>query len=124
MTFGIVGTVNEVLDDRQMRDSGALVPFADGDKLTISSPFHIDGVDKVPAQRAPAIGQHPVPVAERGAAQAFGRQTRIVRRKTCGRLPRASIDLGRERRRQKRQQHPHIEPRRRREVRLGNRGQY
>jgi crotonobetainyl-CoA:carnitine CoA-transferase CaiB-like acyl-CoA transferase len=58
VTFGIVGTVNEILDDRQMRDCGALVPFADGAQLTVSSPFHIDGVDKVPAQRAPAIGQH------------------------------------------------------------------
>jgi formyl-CoA transferase len=58
VTFGIVGTVNEVLDDRQMRDCGALVPFADGEQLTVSSPFHIDGVDKVPAERAPAIGQH------------------------------------------------------------------
>jgi crotonobetainyl-CoA:carnitine CoA-transferase CaiB-like acyl-CoA transferase len=58
VTFGIVGTVNEVLDDQQMRDCGALVPFADGAHLTVSSPFHIDGVDKVPARRAPAIGQH------------------------------------------------------------------
>jgi crotonobetainyl-CoA:carnitine CoA-transferase CaiB-like acyl-CoA transferase len=58
VTFGIVGTVNEVLEDRQMRDCGALVPFADGAELTVSSPFHIDGVDKVPAQRAPAVGQH------------------------------------------------------------------
>jgi len=58
VTFGIVGTVNEVLDDQQMRDSGALVPFADGEHLTVSSPFHIDGVDKVPAQRAPKLGQH------------------------------------------------------------------
>ena len=41
-----------------MRDSGALVPFADGEQLTVSSPFHLDGVDKVPAQRAPALGQH------------------------------------------------------------------
>ncbi len=58
VTFGIVGTVNEVLDDQQMRDSGALVPFVDGEQLTVSSPFHIDGVEKVPARRAPAIGQH------------------------------------------------------------------
>jgi len=58
VTFGIVGTVNEVLDDQQMRDCGALVPFADGGELTVSSPFHIEGVDKVPAQRAPALGQH------------------------------------------------------------------
>jgi formyl-CoA transferase len=58
VTFGIVGTVNEVLHDQQMRDSGALVPFADGSALTVSSPFHIDGVDKVPAKRAPSLGQH------------------------------------------------------------------
>ncbi len=58
VTFGIVGTVNEVLDDQQMRDSGALVPFADGEHLTVSAPFHIDGVDKVAPRRAPAVGQH------------------------------------------------------------------
>ena len=58
VTFGIVGTVNEVLDDQQMRDSGALVPFDDGEHLTVSSPFHIDGVEKVPARRAPDLGQH------------------------------------------------------------------
>ncbi|MSO91443.1 MAG: CoA transferase [Acetobacteraceae bacterium] len=58
VTFGIVGKVDEVLDDAQMRDAGALVPFADGEGLTVAAPFHIDGVDKVPPQRAPAIGQH------------------------------------------------------------------
>ncbi len=58
VTFGIVGTVDEVLDDQQMRDCGALVPFANSEQLTVSSPFHVDGVDKVPAQRAPALGQH------------------------------------------------------------------
>ncbi len=41
-----------------MRDCGALVPFADGETMTISSPFHIDGVDKIPPRRAPALGQH------------------------------------------------------------------
>jgi formyl-CoA transferase len=41
-----------------MQDSGALVPFADGKALTVSSPFHLEGIDKVPARRAPAIGQH------------------------------------------------------------------
>ena len=58
VTFGIVGTVDEVLDDQQMRDSGALVPFADGAHLTVSAPFHVDGVEKVPPQRAPGLGQH------------------------------------------------------------------
>jgi crotonobetainyl-CoA:carnitine CoA-transferase CaiB-like acyl-CoA transferase len=58
VTFGIVATVNEALDDPQMRHAGALVPFGDGQGLTVMSPFHIDGVEKVPASRAPSVGQH------------------------------------------------------------------
>jgi crotonobetainyl-CoA:carnitine CoA-transferase CaiB-like acyl-CoA transferase len=58
VTFGIVATVNEALDDPQMRHAGALVPFGDGQGLTVSAPFHIDGIDKVPAERAPSVGQH------------------------------------------------------------------
>jgi crotonobetainyl-CoA:carnitine CoA-transferase CaiB-like acyl-CoA transferase len=58
VTFGIVGTVNETLTDQQMQDSGALVPFADGNTLTVSAPFHLERVNKVPAKRAPSIGQH------------------------------------------------------------------
>jgi len=57
VTFGIVGTVNEALEDPQMRHSGALVPFADAQGLTVMTPFHIDGVEKVPATRAPSVGQ-------------------------------------------------------------------
>ena len=58
VTFGIVATVNEARDDPQMRRCGALEPFADGEQLTVMTPFHVDGVDKVAAQRAPSIGQH------------------------------------------------------------------
>src|ERR1700712_4271006 len=58
VTFGIVATVNEALDDPQMRHAGALVPFGDGQGLTVMTPFHIDGVEKVPAERAPSVGQH------------------------------------------------------------------
>jgi crotonobetainyl-CoA:carnitine CoA-transferase CaiB-like acyl-CoA transferase len=58
VTFGIVATVNEALDDPQMRHAGALVPFGDGHGLTVMTPFHIDGVAKVPASRAPSVGQH------------------------------------------------------------------
>ncbi|WP_158923945.1 CaiB/BaiF CoA-transferase family protein [Acidisphaera sp. S103] len=58
VTFGIVATVNEALDDPQMRHAGALEPFADGQGLTVMSPFHIDGVEKVAASRAPSVGQH------------------------------------------------------------------
>lgn len=58
ITFGIVATVNEALDDPQMRHAGALVPFGDGQGLTVMTPFHIDGVDKIPPARAPSVGQH------------------------------------------------------------------
>ena len=58
VTFGIVATVNEALADPQMRHSGALVPFADGRHLTVMTPFHIDGADKIPSRRAPSVGQH------------------------------------------------------------------
>jgi crotonobetainyl-CoA:carnitine CoA-transferase CaiB-like acyl-CoA transferase len=67
VTFGIVATVNEALQDPQMRHAGALVPFADGQGLTVAAPFHIDGVDKLPARRAPSVGQHnEVVLAEAG----------------------------------------------------------
>ena len=58
MTFGPVCSVNEAADDEQSRKIGALVPFADGANLTVSSPFHVDGVTKVAPVRAPAVGQH------------------------------------------------------------------
>ena len=58
VTFGIVGKVDEVMDDAQMVHAGALVPFADGKGLTVSAPFHLDGTDKVAPRRAPGIGQH------------------------------------------------------------------
>ena len=58
VTFGVVSSVNETSDDVQMQQIGALVPFADGMGLTVSSPFHIAGETKVAPRRAPAIGQH------------------------------------------------------------------
>jgi formyl-CoA transferase len=41
-----------------MQAIGALVPFADGKGLTVSSPFQLAGVAKVAPRRAPAIGEH------------------------------------------------------------------
>jgi formyl-CoA transferase len=34
------------------------VAFADGNGMTVSCPFHIDGETKVAPRRAPSIGQH------------------------------------------------------------------
>jgi formyl-CoA transferase len=58
VTFGAVQSVNETADDRQMHQIGALVPWADGAGLTVSSPFHLEGETKVAPRRAPAIGEH------------------------------------------------------------------
>jgi formyl-CoA transferase len=58
VTFGAVNTVDETSDDPQMQRIGALVRFADGQGLTISSPFHLDGETKVAPRRAPSVGQH------------------------------------------------------------------
>ena len=58
VTFGAVHTVNEASSDAQFQQIGALVPFADGKGLTVSSPFHLDGETKVAPQRAPSVGQH------------------------------------------------------------------
>ncbi len=58
VTFGAVCTVDEAAEDRQAIGIGALVPFADGQALTVSSPFHLDGETKVAPVRAPTVGQH------------------------------------------------------------------
>ncbi|HEX2337837.1 MAG TPA: CoA transferase [Hyphomicrobiaceae bacterium] len=58
VTFGAVNSVDECSNDLQFQRIGALVAFADGNGLTVSSPFHLDGETKVAPNRAPAIGQH------------------------------------------------------------------
>jgi len=80
VTFGAVFTVDEAADDRQSREIGALVPFADGAGLTVSSPFGLDGATKVAPQRAPAVGQHSEAVLRDAGYSA----DEIVRLKTLG----------------------------------------
>jgi len=61
LTFGIVHAPSEVVKDPQLEANGIVVPLegAGGSlKLTISSPMQVHGVAKVPAKRAPEIGEH------------------------------------------------------------------
>ena len=58
ITFGIVNTLDDVIEDEQARHAGAIVPFADGSGQTISSPFTVEGETKRPPGAAPSIGQH------------------------------------------------------------------
>jgi formyl-CoA transferase len=61
IAFGVVGTLDDIPGDRQMIDSGALVPIEDaraGATLTVSSPFEIDGQQKTKPTMAPGVGEH------------------------------------------------------------------
>jgi len=65
VAFGVVGTLDDIPHDAQMRASGALVPIEDpraGASLTVSSPLQVGGQDKVPPTLAPEIGQHTIEV--------------------------------------------------------------
>jgi formyl-CoA transferase len=61
ITFGAVREPQEVINDPQLRANDIVVPLEGaGEKLTstISSPIQVHGITKVPARRAPGIGEH------------------------------------------------------------------
>jgi formyl-CoA transferase len=61
VTFGAVRGPQEVIEDPQLRANDIVVPLEGaGGKLTstISSPIQVHGVVKVPARRAPGLGEH------------------------------------------------------------------
>src|SRR6201993_3549300 len=61
VTFGAVRGPQEVIDDPQLRLNDIVVPLEGaGGKLTstISSPIQVHGVAKMPARRAPGLGEH------------------------------------------------------------------
>jgi formyl-CoA transferase len=61
VTFGAVRGPQEVINDPQLRLNDIVVSLDDaGGKLTstISSPIQVHGIAKVPARRAPDIGEH------------------------------------------------------------------
>jgi formyl-CoA transferase len=61
VTFGEVRGPQEVIDDPQLVANEIVVPLdGAGGKVTstISSPIQVHGVTKIPARRAPALGEH------------------------------------------------------------------
>jgi crotonobetainyl-CoA:carnitine CoA-transferase CaiB-like acyl-CoA transferase len=61
ITFGVVRAPSEVINDPQLRENDIVVPLegAGGNlTFTISSPMQMHDVAKVPAKRAPEIGEH------------------------------------------------------------------
>jgi crotonobetainyl-CoA:carnitine CoA-transferase CaiB-like acyl-CoA transferase len=85
-TFGAVYTVNEAGDDEQAREIGALVPFADGNGLTVSSPFHLDDAPKTAPRRAPRVGEHSE-IVLRDAGYSAGEIARLKELGILGQLP-------------------------------------
>ena len=78
VTFGAVRGPEEVINDPQLRANDIVVPLEGvGGKLTstISSPIQVHGVAKVPAKRAPGLGEHNEQVLQQlgfGAAEIAG----------------------------------------------------
>ncbi len=58
ITFGLVGTTEEIAADPQALAVGALRPLGDDGMMTVDSPFTVEGSPKVPARRAPDVGEH------------------------------------------------------------------
>jgi len=58
LTFGIVGTVEEVARDPQALAAGMLKPLAETGMMTVDSPFTLTESAKVPVSRAPEHGEH------------------------------------------------------------------
>jgi crotonobetainyl-CoA:carnitine CoA-transferase CaiB-like acyl-CoA transferase len=61
ITYGIVRDPSDVIKDPQLSENGIVVPLAGAGgnlKSTISSPIQVHGVTKIPAKRAPELGEH------------------------------------------------------------------
>jgi crotonobetainyl-CoA:carnitine CoA-transferase CaiB-like acyl-CoA transferase len=67
VTFGAVRSPQEVIADPQLRANDIIVPLEGAGATlssTISSPIQVHGVAKVPARRAPELGEHNEQVLE------------------------------------------------------------
>src|SRR5215468_9796451 len=88
VTFGAVRGPQEVIEDPQLRANDIVVPLEGaGGKLTstISSPIQVHGVAKVPARRAPNLGEHTDEVLQELGFDAKG----IEGLRTSGAVPEA-----------------------------------
>ncbi len=74
ITYGVVSTLAEVIEDRQLREAGILVSTASDDEYyqwTVSNPIRMAGSDRRDAGACPGVGEHSAEIlAELGLADA------------------------------------------------------
>ena len=58
LVFGVVGILDDIPQDKQMRENDILIPFEGEATLTINSPIWIDGSAKRKPTLPPEVGQH------------------------------------------------------------------
>ncbi len=60
ITYGVIQTPEEAADDPQLRANDIVVPLHGDDKMNeiVSGPITVRGLPKVPATRAPELGEH------------------------------------------------------------------
>jgi crotonobetainyl-CoA:carnitine CoA-transferase CaiB-like acyl-CoA transferase len=80
LVFGVIGILDDIPGDPQMRDNDVLVPFEGDTMLTINSPIWIEGSDKQPPRRPPDLGQH----SDEVLSEAGFDDAEIARLRGCG----------------------------------------
>jgi crotonobetainyl-CoA:carnitine CoA-transferase CaiB-like acyl-CoA transferase len=58
VTFGPIARIGDIKGDPQMTAAEVIVPMAEGPFRTVSNPISVAGQPKVPAGRAPELGEH------------------------------------------------------------------
>ena len=61
VSYGVISTLRDIPEDRQMRESGALAAIDDpeaGAEYVVSSPLWLDGAPRARPSRPPALGEH------------------------------------------------------------------
>ncbi|MBV9729239.1 MAG: CoA transferase, partial [Pseudonocardiales bacterium] len=60
ITYSVIQTPEETATDPQLRANDIVVPLegVSGLEYTVNSPINLRGVSKVPAKRAPELGEH------------------------------------------------------------------
>jgi crotonobetainyl-CoA:carnitine CoA-transferase CaiB-like acyl-CoA transferase len=83
VTFGVVGTLDDVDHDSQMRAAGALLPCSHRDGLAVANPIQLQGQPQRRPGPAPALGQHSADLLQE-AGYSAEEVAQLVQRRVLG----------------------------------------